>query len=511
MKLLKTIFNTIFNRMSLMIIMIILELLFFYRLISWFGIRASWIEAIFRLLGLVIVVTIINNSRHLSSDMLWIVTIILVPVVGAALYLFLGADLYLSKTFQSISNWDKKTKEYYKQDPEVLKTMKELEPDISGQFTYLSEFTGYPFYENTDLSYYPVGEEGFPYMVEALKSAQEFIFIEYFIIEEGYMWNTILDILEEKAKQGLEIRVMYDDMGSMMTLSTSYAKKLERKGIKCIPFNKVNPVIGIINNHRNHRKSMIIDGKIAFSGGINLADEYINEIERFGYWKDNIVKISGQAVWSYTLMFLSTWNALSDKKDGDFLKFKKEFPKKEGDGFIAPYADTPLDNETTGQDVYISILNQAKRYCYIFTPYLIIDTELENALILAAKRGVDVRIVTPGIPDKKIIFSITRSYYRNLLREGVKIYEYSPGFLHSKAFLSDDRIATVGSINLDYRSLYLHFENGIYIYGSKEIEKIKKDFQITMKQSKRIFLEDASFAPIKSIFIGFMKLFAPLL
>lgn len=507
----KRFLKNIFNRMSLLVIMVILEILLFIGLVSWFGSKAGWIENIFRVMGFFIVITIINNSRHLSADMLWVLAIILVPVFGSALYLFLGADLILSKTFQNILKWTKNSRRYYIQDPNVLEDMKELAPDISGQFSYISDYSGYPFYENTGFTYYPVGDDGFTPIIEALKNAKEFIFLEFFIIDDGIMWNTILEILEEKAKAGLDVRVMYDDMGSMMKVSSSFVDKLEEKGISCIPFNKINPFIGVIMNHRDHRKIMVIDGKVAFSGGINLADEYINKKERFGHWKDNVIRITGEAVWSYTVMFLTNWNALSDKEDDNFYSFKRESVTEEKDGYICLYGDTPLDRETTGQDIYISILNQSKDYCYIFTPYLIVDTQMENALVLAAKRGVDVRIITPGIPDKKIVWNITRSYYRNLIKDGVKIYEYTPGFMHSKVFISDDRVATVGSINLDYRSLYLHFENGTYIYGSKELEKIKYDFVETMDLSQIINLEDAGFGPIKSIFIGFMKIFAPLL
>lgn len=505
------ILKTIFSRISLMVIMIILELILFVSLVFYFGAKANRIESIFRIVGLIIVLNIINNSRHLSADMLWILGILLAPVSGAALYLFLGADLLLSKTFKSINKWTEKSKVYYSQDPKVLKKMNELAPDLSGQFSYLSEYTGYPFYKNTGFTYYPVVDDCFETMVDDLKNAKEFIFLEFFIIKEGYMWDTILEILEKKVEEGLDVRVMYDDMGSMVTLSKTYAKKLEDKGIKCIPFNKINPIIGIIMNHRDHRKIMVIDGQIAYSGGLNLADEYINKEVRFGHWKDNAARITGEAVWSYTVMFLTNWNALADEEDPDFTYFKREPLPGEVDGYISLYGDTPLDKETTGQDVYISILNQARDYCYIFTPYLIIDTEMENAMVLAAKRGVDVRIVTPGVPDKKIIWNITRSYYKNLIKDGVKIYEYTPGFMHSKVFLSDDRIATVGTINLDYRSLYLHFENGTYIYGAKEIEKIKYDFVETMEKSQKIEEGDVSFGPIKLIIIGFMKLFAPLL
>lgn len=289
---------------------------------------------------------------------------------------------------------------------------------------------------------------------------------------------------------------MYDDMGSFTTLPMSYAKKLQKEGIRCIPFNRISPVLGAIMNHRDHRKILVVDGKVAFSGGINLADEYINQKVRFGHWKDNVIRIGGEAVWSYTVMFLTHWKALS-KQEEDFEKFRAasshDLKGAWPDGFIIPYADTPLDNAHVGQDVYMNILNGAKKYCYIMTPYLILDNEFVNALVLASCRGVDVRIVTPGIPDKKTVFGVTRSFYETLIQGGVKIYEYTPGFVHAKVFVSDDRTATVGTINLDYRSLYLHFENGTCLIGSTKVLDIRKDVEETIEKSHEVCLKEARF------------------
>ncbi|MBO7676472.1 MAG: cardiolipin synthase, partial [Erysipelotrichaceae bacterium] len=340
--------------------------------------------------------------------------------------------------------------------------------------------------------------------------AKKFIFIEYFIIETGYMWNSILEILEEKAKEGLDVRVMYDDLGSFFLLPASYFRQLEEKGIKCLPFNRINPYLNIIINHRDHRKIMVIDGKVAFSGGVNLADEYINYIERFGKWKDNIIMIKGEAVWSFTVMFLTHWNAIRDT-DTDFEKFTVRTNSRKSDGYIAPYGETPLDKENSSQNIYLNILNQAQDYCYIYTPYLIIDTEMINALILCAKRGVDIRIITPGIPDKKVVFSITRSYYRQLVEGGVKIFEYTPGFVHSKVFVSDDILATVGTVNLDYRSLYLHFENGAYIFGSEKIAEIRDDLVGAMEEGHEVSLKECKYNVIKEFALSVLRLFAPMM
>jgi cardiolipin synthase len=303
---------------------------------------------------------------------------------------------------------------------------------------------------------------------------------------------------------------MYDDLGSFMTLSASYAKKLEEKGVKCISFNRINPILGIIMNHRDHRKIMVIDGKVAFSGGVNLADEYINVKVIHGHWKDNIIRITGPAVWSYTVMFLTHWNALRPE-DEDFTKYKVEPLAGEIDGYIAPYGETPLDTEITAQNIYMGILNQAEDYCYIMTPYLIIDTELINALILAAKHGVDVRMITPGVPDKKLVWEITKSYYRQLVEGGVKVYEYTPGFVHAKVFVSDDYAATVGTVNLDYRSLYLHFENGTYLYNSKKVLEVRDDFLRTQEKCRLVTLEETKNGLFKELLLAVLRLFAPLM
>ena len=495
-----------------MIVAVLLQILIVFAIWNWFSEQAAWIDGVLRVLSIVIILAIIKNSRHLSSDMIWILLISAFPVPGTALYILVGANLLSSETFRNLIISSIDARKYYLQDPDVLTEMKESAMDYRGQFSYISQSAGYPFYRNRQFEYYPTGEAGYPVMLEEMKKAKKFIFLEYFIIEEGKMWNSFLEIMKQKAAEGVDVRVMYDDVGSFFTLSAEYAEQLEKAGIKCVPFNRINPVIGIIMNHRDHRKILVIDGKVAFSGGINLADEYINIKKRFGYWKDNVTMTRGEAVWSYTVMFLTHWNALR-KTDDDFTVFKADYDgeAEKYDGYIAPYGENPFDEEKPAQNIYMGILNQANDYCYIFTPYLIIDTELENALILASKHRVDVRIVTPGIPDKKLIFQITRSYYRQLIEGGIKIYEYTPGFIHSKVFVSDDRIATVGTVNLDYRSLYLHFENGTYIYGSEKVLDIKKDCEEVFAVSHLVTAEESHYSLVREFFVALLRLFAPLL
>ena len=306
-------------------------------------------------------------------------------------------------------------------------------------------------------------------------------------------------------------RVMYDDFGCVATLKNSYPKELQKKGIKCVVFNALNPIAGMIMNNRDHRKIMVIDGKVAFSGGINIADEYININSKYGHWKDNGIKIVGDAVWNYTVMFLGLWNAFK-KEDKDFTKFKYDFKNRNiNNGYVVPYGETPLDEEITGEDVYLNIINQANDYVYIFTPYLIIDTDMINSLNLAAKRGVDVRIVIPGIPDKKIVYTLSESHIEPLAKAGVKVYKYTPGFVHAKVFVSDDKIATVGTINLDYRSLYLHFECGCYMENVDVIKDIKKDMIETIEKSREVGKKEISPNFFKWVWQALLRLVAPLM
>ena len=334
--------------------------------------------------------------------------------------------------------------------------------------------------------------------------------MQYFIIHEGKFWNEILDILKQKVKEGVDVRVVYDDMGCIVTLPSKYYETLKKEGIKACSFNRFIPILTAKLNNRDHRKITIIDGKVAFTGGINLADEYINEIVRFGHWKDNGILIKGAAVWNFVVIFLSLWDSINNKNE-NYNDFKPLNFNVKGQGFVQPYDDTPLDDERVGQTIYLNLINKAKKYIYITTPYLIIDDELENALCVAAKSGIDVRIITPGIPDKKIINEVTKAYYNNLIENNVKIYEYSKGFIHAKTFLVDDEIATIGTVNLDYRSLYLHFECGVLMYGTECIEDIKKDLKEVLSISKQILISDTKVGLFTSLKRAILRLFAPLM
>ncbi len=496
----------ILGRILVLVIAAIIEIVLVYTILQYFVGLAAWISVALRLLSVIILLSIVRNSRHLSSDLIYMIIIILFPVPGTLLYLVLGANLLTSKVLYKIVSETKRAEKYYVQDAAVLKEVEEKDPVHAGEVHYLIN-QGFPVYENTGLDYYPLGDDGWPVMLAEMRKAKKYIFMEYFILEEGRMWNAMLDILEQKVKEGVECRVMYDDMGSLQTVPASYTKVLEAKGIKAVSFNRVSPFINIIMNHRDHRKIMVIDGRVAFSGGVNLADEYINAIVKHGHWKDNIIRIKGEAVWSYLCLFLANWNAIR-KEDDDYEVFRGEVEAGKKDGYIVPYGESPLDDELTGQNVYMNILNRANRYVYIMTPYLIIDTDMINCLILAAKRGVDVHIITPGIPDKKLIFGITRSYYEILIRGGVHIHEYTPGFVHAKVFVADDIVATVGTVNLDYRSLYLHFENGTYILDSTVVQDVLHDVEKTMEKSHEVSLQESISKPLTGFFYNIIRLFA---
>ena len=483
------------------LLQVLLTLLVYLFLIS----KLVVIHVVYDIIGLILILYLIKNSKNYSFTLPWIIILLLFPLIGTLLYIILGRNKFRSKTLKKIRLHERESKYYFIQD----KKIKQLYKDNS-KLKYISEYSKFPVTTNNKIDYYPLGEIAFKEMLSELKKAEKFIFFEYFIVNHGKMWDSILKILKQKAAEGVDVRVMYDDLGCMALLPKNYPKELEKMGIKCVCFNRLSAFAGVIMNNRDHRKILVIDGKVAFSGGINISDEYINIGSKYGHWKDNAIKIKGDAVWSYTVMFLSIWNSYTDE-DSDFTVFKTHNRTNITNGFVAPYGETPLDDDVMGEDIYLNIINQANDYVYIFTPYLIIDTDMINSLVLAAKRGVDVRIVITGIPDKKIVYMVSESYVEALVKGGVKIYRYTPGFVHSKVFVSDDHIATVGTINMDYRSLYLHFECGCYMEDVDVINEIKDDLVKTIDKSKEISKEEARANIIKSFFQALLRLAAPLM
>lgn len=498
--------NTL-KRILVVILGVVLQFGFEIFVRLFFKEKIAIIGLFYQIVSIFIVLSLLKNSTRLSSDIPWIILILVFPIFGTILFITLGRSYSKSKLLRNIIKLEKRNGQYLIQDKKIKEEIKNKNLD---NLNYILNNSGYPIYKNNDIKYYNFGEKFYPDFLVELKQAKKFIFMEYFIIKEGKMWNEILEILKEKSKEGVDVRIIYDDMGSLTTLSPTYPKELQNYGIKCIPFNKLSPFRGIFMNNRDHRKMTIIDGKVAFSGGLNLSDEYINLNDRLGIWKDNAIKIVGNSVWNFTVMFLTMWNA-NVNTDKNLLDFKYEFKKTiKTDGFVVPYAVNPFYKNLIGEDIYINMINSSKKYIYIMTPYLIIDTDMINSLIRASKRGVDVRILVPGIPDKKIVYMQTSSYFKLLYDNGVKILKYKDGFVHSKVLLSDDNKAVVGTINFDYRSLYLHFENGIYMEDVSCIKEIKNDFEQTFSHSAELDEKEIKPKFLKNIWQSILRLFAPL-
>ncbi len=487
-----------------------IQILFTMIVYIYFARYSLTVEIILRVISLLFVFMFFKDSRKLSNNIFYILLFILFPVLGSILFVLFSNNIFGSRLVRNINKNANITKDYLKQDEKILEEIDNEDKSIYPQAQYISKQGGYPIYNNSKVTYFKSGEDAFPDILKELKKAKKYIFLEYFIIGFGNMWDQVLDILKEKVSEGVEVRVIYDDVGSLQVLPKHYDKVLEEMGIKCICFNQFNLFFKMIFNNRDHRKIMVIDGIVSYTGGINIADEYINVIERFGYWKDNCLKIEGEATWNFTVAFLKMWNVCR-KLGKSFISYKPDYISYKNTGYVAPYCSNPLKKDSIGEAVYLNMINQSSKYLYIMTPYLIIDNDMIKALVNAKKRGVDVKIMTPGIPDKKIVYSVTKSNYDVLLKNEIEIYEYTPGFLHSKMFLSDDKVASIGTINLDYRSLDQHFECSCFIYNDKVLKDIKEDALDTIKASKEITLKSHKAGLLKGIYRGILKVFAPLL
>ena len=502
--------HKIINRMTIAAVLIVVQ-------VGWFAIlflrvieHATWIALMMTILSAIVALYVVHKDDNPAYKIGWIVFICLAPLLGAPMYLLFGNKRTSKKLRAKIESQEQLHVDALQQK-ENLEGM--TEPRIAGTMNYISQNGPYPAWTGTSTKYYSLGDYAFEDMIEDIKKAERFIFLEYFIVEEGKMWGELFSILQEKVEAGVDVRMLYDDVGSISKIPVNFYTKVKQSGIKIMAFNPVTPIVSLIYNNRDHRKMLVIDGKVAYSGGYNLADEYINEIERFGQWKDSGIRIEGKAVWNFTVMFLNMWNSFR-KTDVTYEEFVPDFCNGESfksDGIVQPYSDSPLDDENIGENVYLDIINQAERYVYIFTPYLVIDNEMKTALCIAAKRGVDVRIVTPGIPDKKMVFRLTRSYYGPLIKAGVKVYEYTPGFIHSKSFVADDKIGVVGTINMDYRSLYLHFECGTLLVGCSALKDLKQDCLDTFELSREIQEDECKRNLFGMIFDAILRIAAPLL
>ena len=479
----------LFSRTGLIILVLFLQVVYFSGLlIKVYGDYQKYVLVLVYVIEAVVVIYMVNSKMDSSAKITWLVIILVMPLLGCLFYIISMSDLGYRRLKKHTGELLDESRDALEQDVEIMKEASDGNSEAVNLARYLNRTGSFPLYKDYGSVYYSTGKEMYDAMIEEIKKAKEFVFLEFFIIANGYMWGTILDLLEEKVREGVEVRLLYDGMNEVGNVPRSYYKSIEKLGIKCKSFMPLQPFISTSYNYRDHRKIVIIDGKTAFNGGINLADEYINHINRFGHWKDAGVKVEGPAVDSFTLMFLQMWDVNEDHMENvqKYIKRSNGETLKDPQGYLIPYADTPVDEDRTGENVYIDILYKSKEYCHIMTPYLILDDELKNAIVYAASRGLDVCIILPGIPDKKFPYAIAKTYYKELINAGVRIYEYSPGFIHSKVFVSDNERAVVGTINLDYRSLYHHFECATYLENAECISNIEDDFQKTRKECKLI-------------------------
>lgn len=505
------IFRMIFSRSGLILVLLVVQVLFLFSIFHWFEEFLPHIYGGVVIFTVFMVLYLLNSSMDPTAKITWLVVVMLLPVFGALLFLYTQKNIGHRALRDHYAQLNKETEKSLTQNPETEKALRQSDPGAAALARYVGRSGCYPVYDHTSVTYFPLGEDKFKEMLIQLEKAEKFIFLEYFIVNEGEMWGKILEILVQKAKEGVDVRMLYDGTCELSTLPHDYPKRLQKLGIKCKMFAPIKPFVSTHYNYRDHRKILVIDGKVAFNGGINLADEYINTYEKYGHWKDTAVMVEGEAARSFTRMFLHMW--FLDEKEKDFDRFLNvPVTPQTAKGFVMPYGDCPLDKEKVGEQVYMDMLNRAQNYIYIMTPYLILDGELENTLKYAAERGVDVRIILPGIPDKYIPFALALTHYKSLLESGVKIYEYTPGFVHAKVFVCDDREAVVGTINLDYRSLYHHFECATYMWGTDCIPQILNDFILTQEKCREMTVDMLSSEPLKRRVLGFIaKAAAPLL
>lgn len=519
--------NIIFSRIFAVIFFIVLQIawiiMYYFKLLE----TSKALGIVLEVLAVIFSIFLMNSSHETQEYKVgWIALVLIVPFIGVPLYLFYGDK---KQGYRYRKNSEPAKERYYKysiQDSTVLDEMQRFDKRAAATSRYLMSEMNFPVYRNTEVTYYSTGETLYNSMLYAMKGAKHFIFLEYFTIENAQLWNHILDVLVEKAKEGVEVRIMYDDLGCAAYLPYNYARKLNElhENIHCHRFNIVAPIFSLVMNNRDHRKMLIVDGYKAFTGGINLSDRYVNINSPYGRWKDAGIRLKGEAVWSMTLLYLTMWDtlnrrgkrlyessALKTRLTEMYMPHAYHNGRFKGDGYVQPYGDEPYDDITLSENVYLEMINQAEKYIYVFTPYLIMSEELTDAFCIAAKRGVDVRIVTPGIPDKAIVYRLTRASYRRLYEAGVDIYEYSPGFIHSKCMVSDDTKAVVGTVNLDYRSLFLHFENAVYFCKCDAVLAVRRDAERTFKVCRRVKPDDVRTTLVGGIFNSLLRVFAPLM
>lgn len=511
----KKVFKLVYSNKFFAIMMLILQLAILAAGYIWLSDYSRYFFGATTLLGAVLIVYEINRGDEPTFTLTWTLLIAIVPIFGTLFYIYTRSGFIERRIGLEYDKAREMTAPFFEGNDEIINEIASRNENTAGFAKYLHTYGGYTAYKNTSVKYYPLGDFMFEDMKRELKKATEFIFMEFFIINiQGRMWSEILEILKEKVSEGVEVRVLYDGMGCMTTLPRHYPEQLRRLGIKCEIFSPIQPLLSTYQNNRDHRKIMVIDGRVAFTGGINIADEYINEIKRFGHWKDAGVMLTGEAAAGFTGMFLEMWNIAAVGDDTDFEKYisvSKNYSVS-ADGFVIPFADSPLDDIYVGKQAYIDNLNNAKKYVNIMTPYLVIDNAMFEAMKYASQRGVKVRLILPHIPDKAYAFWVARTYYPDLIKAGVEIYEYLPGFVHSKVSVADGNRAIVGTINHDYRSLYLHYECAAYLYEVPAIMDIENDFEGTLKKCVKITMSDYERFNIFTKLIGkVLRILAPII
>ncbi len=503
----------LFQRAIIVGLAILLQLVFMVAMVMWAAEYRRWLRVGFTVLSVVTILYILYNRTNSSYKIAWILLIMVFPAAGITTYLAFGGRRLSGPVRRRMLLAQELVREHLWQTKLAPQALEKVSDYALVNSRFLYEVTGFPVYENTRTEYFPLGDDLYPRMLEELKKAEKYIFLEYFIIGEGVMWDGILEILREKVAQGVDVRVMYDDFGCIDKLPPGYDKKLRAMGIHAKVFNPFLPILSGRLNNRNHRKLMIVDGKVGFTGGVNLADEYINRQMRFGHWKDSGILLEGEGVWAMTVMFLAMWDSQTGQQE-DISSFRPKYPYRHagGEGFVQPFSDTPLDQEDVAETVLVNMFHRAAKSIWIMTPYLILDEKIISALLTAAKGGLDVRIITPHIPDKWYVHAVSRAHYEILTEAGVRVYEYTPGFIHSKVYLVDDRYAMVGTVNLDFRSLYLHYENAVYLFEATCTEAIAQDFQQTFEVSEEITWRKSRKAKLLEKFIAaVLRLLSPLM
>ena len=508
----KGVVHAIFSRFGLVLVLLLLQAFALFILLQWFGELLPHYFGGPLLVTAAMMVYLLNQDMDNSVRITWLVVTALMPVLGVPLFWYTKSDVGHNALKRRLLDLEGQTRAQLPQNEQTVELLQEQAPEAMPLARYLrGKGGGFPVYADTVATYFNGGEAMFDEMLRQLETAKKYIFLEYFIVDEGLMWGRILEVLARKAAQGVDVRVMYDGTCEFSTLPRDYPSRLEVLGIQCKVFSPVTPFVSTHYNYRDHRKILVIDGQVGFTGGVNLADEYINAEQRFGYWKDAALRVEGDAAWNFTVMFLNFWNAFRPSET-DYDAFRPmPLVTPVSDGIVQPYADSPLDEEPMAETVYLNILAQAQQYVYIYTPYLAVGEEMLDALKNAAKRGVDIRLVLPGIPDKKLVFRLSRSYYLPLLRAGVRIYEYTPGFLHAKCWVSDDATAVVGSINMDYRSLFLHFECGVLLQKNSQVAVLRDDVRATLPQCREIQVTECRTSLPGTVLDSVLRLLSPLM